>query len=679
MSDGTNSPGAVLNRAVSGLEISEARPSPAAPAGKYVPPQLRNRASAPSLAVDPIDPPRDAGRDPRDFRDTDRRDSFFAGSADRRSRSEYERAPEAPRSGYGSFGRRESWSGGAGDSPAGGGRMRSSGALSIREDDWSVPLPRDERLERELFGAPNTGINFGKYEDIKVEVSGNEPPPPIADFTAVQLGEITRMNLDLCGYDKPTPVQKHAVPIIISGRDLMACAQTGSGKTAAFLVPMLNKLNQDGPSKMPPSTPHSRYQKHYPLALILAPTRELASQIYEESRKFSYRSHIRPCVVYGGADFGEQSRAMQRGCQLLVATPGRLVDMMERGRIGLECVRFLVLDEADRMLDMGFEPQIRRIVEGDGHGSGMPPVGVRQTMMFSATFPREIQRLAREFLAEYVYLAVGRVGSASDNITQSFELLEEHDKRSCMLDLLEKSPPTQESLTLIFVETKKGADMLEEFLYRERFHVTSIHGDRTQYEREEALNLFRTGRTPLLVATAVAARGLDIPNVRHVINYDLPNDIEDYVHRIGRTGRVGNTGRATSFFTDKNRNLIRDMIELLVEAKQEVPSWMKADRTSFGGGGGGGRGRGRGSNRDYRHESGGFGGGRHGGGGGGGFDRHEVGGGSAAGRHDPLPSRDGGRFDSAPPRSAPSAPAPSGGSGGGSGGGSAGSSWWDKD
>jgi ATP-dependent RNA helicase DDX3X len=192
-----------------------------------------------------------------------------------------------------------------------------------------------------------------------------------------------------------------------------------------------------------------------------------------------------------------------------------------------------------------------------------------------------------------------------------FEYLEEHDKRSCLLDLMDMNPPDRDTLTLIFVETKRGADMLEEFLYHEGCPVSSIHGDRTQSEREHALSLFRSGRTPVLVATAVAARGLDIPNVKHVINYDLPNDIDEYVHRIGRTGRVGNVGRATSFYTDKNRNLSRDLLDLLTEGKQEVPAWLRAERPSYGGGG-----RSRGGNRDYR-SGGGFGG--RGGGGGGEF------------------------------------------------------------
>ncbi len=193
--------------------------------------------------------------------------------------------------------------------------------------------------------------------------------------------------------------------------------------------------------------------------------------------------------MYGGSDIGEQMRTLERGCHLLVATPGRLVDMMERGRIGLENVRFLVLDEADRMLDMGFEPQIRRIVEEDV----MPKLGERQTLMFSATFPKEIQMLARDFLNDYIFLAVGRVGAASDNITQQFELLDEHDKRSCLLDLLDRNESGPDSLTLVFVETKRGADMLEDFLYHESFPATSIHGDRSQREREDALSSFRSG------------------------------------------------------------------------------------------------------------------------------------------------------------------------------------------
>ncbi|XP_026073653.1 putative ATP-dependent RNA helicase an3 isoform X18 [Carassius auratus] len=445
------------------------------------------------------------------------------------------------------------------------------------EEDWSKPLPPNERLEQELFAASNTGINFEKYDDIPVEATGSNSPGRIESFHDVDMGEIIMGNITLSRYTRPTPVQKYAIPIVKAKRDLMACAQTGSGKTAAFLLPVLSQIYNDGPGEALQATKASTQQengkyvrrKQFPISLVLAPTRELALQIYDEARKFSYRSRVRPCVVYGGADIGQQIRDLERGCHLLVATPGRLVDMMERGKIGLDYCKYLVLDEADRMLDMGFEPQIRRIVEQDT----MPPKGSRQTMMFSATFPKEIQILARDFLEEYIFLAVGRVGSTSENITQKVVWVEENDKRSFLLDLLNATG--KDSLTLVFVETKKGADALEDFLYREGYACTSIHGDRSQRDREEALHQFRSGRCPIMVATAVAARGLDISNVKHVINFDLPSDIEEYVHRIGRTGRVGNLGLATSFYNDKNSNITKDLLDILVEAKQEVPSWLE--------------------------------------------------------------------------------------------------------
>ncbi|KAK5993409.1 ATP-dependent RNA helicase DED1 [Cladobotryum mycophilum] len=414
----------------------------------------------------------------------------------------------------------------------------------------------------------------------------------------------------------------------MGGRDLMACAQTGSGKTGGFLFPILSQAFIHGPSAVPAGAAgqFGRQRKAYPTSLILAPTRELVSQIYDESRKFAYRSWVRPCVVYGGADIGSQLRQIERGCDLLVATPGRLVDLIERGRISLCNIKYLVLDEADRMLDMGFEPQIRRIVEGED----MPSVAERQTLMFSATFPRDIQMLARDFLKDYVFLSVGRVGSTSENITQKVEFVEDVDKRSVLLDILHTHAG---GLTLIFVETKRMADSLSDFLINQNFPATSIHGDRTQRERERALEFFRNGRCPILVATAVAARGLDIPNVTHVINYDLPTDVDDYVHRIGRTGRAGNTGIATAFFNRGNRGIVRELIDLLKEANQEIPPFLEAiaRESSFGGSGGGRGGRTRGggrgnSNRDFRKFGGGGGGGGFGGGGGG-FGGSQQGGG----------------------------------------------------
>nr|ACT35658.1 PL10-like protein [Haliotis asinina] len=485
-----------------------------------------------------------------------------------------------------------------------------NGNQDIRNEDWSIPLPKNERLEQELFGSSSTGINFEKYDDIPVDASGENLPRAADSFEDCELGEIIRNNIALSKYTKPTPVQKYSIPIVLGRRDLMACAQTGSGKTAAFLVPILNQIYDKGPGQVPQQQrQYGKRTKQYPIALVLAPTRELASQIYDEARKFAYRSRVRPCVVYGGADIGAQMRDLDRGCHMLVATPGRLVDMVERGKIGLEYCKFLVLDEADRMLDMGFEPQIRLIVEKNG----MPVSGERQTLMFSATFPKEIQILARDFLENYVFLAVGRVGSTSENITQKVVWVEENEKRSFLLDLINASgmfSSGPESLTLTFLETKKGADALEEFLQKEGYPATSIHGDRSQREREDALKVFRSGDRPILVATAVAARGLDIPNVRHVINFDLPSDIEEYVHRIGRTGRVGNLGLATSFFNEKNKNIIRDLLDLLVEANQEVPTWLESmahEARSSGGtsrrGGGRRYGSGGFGARDYRQQN----------------------------------------------------------------------------
>ncbi|XP_057826004.2 DEAD-box ATP-dependent RNA helicase 52B [Cryptomeria japonica] len=455
-----------------------------------------------------------------------------------------------------------------------------------------------------LFDQENTGINFEAYEDIPVETSGENVPPPVGTFAEIDLGEALNLNIKRCNYVKPTPVQRYAIPISLAGRDLMACAQTGSGKTAAFCFPIISAIMR---SNVPPRPRAGR--SSFPLALILSPTRELSMQIYEEARKFAYQSGIKVVVVYGGAPINQQLRELERGVDILVATPGRLSDLLERGRVSLSMVKHLALDEADRMLDMGFEPQIRKIVET----MDMPPVGKRQTLLFSATFPREIQRLASDFLSNYIFLAVGRVGSSTDLIVQRVEFVLGEEKRSHLMDLLHGQRASgahgKHALTLVFVETKKGADSLEYWLCSNGFPATTIHGDRSQQEREQALRSFKSGTTPILVATDVAARGLDIPHVAHVVNFDLPNDIDDYVHRIGRTGRAGNSGLATAFFNESNMSLARPLAELMQESNQDVPTWLHkyaaSSRSSFGSGG---RGRRSGGNRfgsrDYRRDGG---------------------------------------------------------------------------
>ncbi|KAG0284365.1 DEAD-box ATP-dependent RNA helicase [Linnemannia gamsii] len=639
------------------MNVNDARRDPRPTTGRsaYVPPHLRNQAPPPAAAAaasrggnnDNVgwDAPIRSGTN-------NRQSSGGWGGA---SESGYNRGWGNDHSGSrhsgggngggGGWNERASYSGQGGRRNDGGssGYPRLDRDVGTFKNGVQVPAARNPRLERELYGTEDkdrtsTGINFEKYDDIPVEASGTKVPEPVLSFTSPPLDPLLLENIELAKYTQPTPVQKYSIPIVSDDRDLMACAQTGSGKTGGFLFPILSELFKRGPSAIPDNSNSgmSRGRKAYPSTLILAPTRELASQIWEESRKFSYRSWVRSCVVYGGADIGQQLRQIDRGCDMLTATPGRLVDLIERGRVSLANVQYLVLDEADRMLDMGFEPQIRRLVEKED----MPGVNERHTLMFSATFPRDIQHLARDFLRDYIFLSVGRVGSTSENITQKIEYVEDIDKRSVLLDILHSQPKGDIGLTLIFVETKRMADNLSDFLLGQNFPATSIHGDRTQNERERALDMFRSGRCPIMVATAVAARGLDIPNVTHVVSYDLPTDIDDYVHRIGRTGRAGNTGIATAFLNRGNKGVVRDLLDLLKEANQEIPGWLEtlAREGSYGGGGSGrGRGRGRGGHqaggRDIRKSSnnswgnsgssyggGGYGGGAGGyGGGGGGY------------------------------------------------------------
>jgi ATP-dependent RNA helicase DDX3X len=300
------------------------------------------------------------------------------------------------------------------------------------------------------------------YDDIPVEASGEDCPPPIEQFGEIALHPSLMANIQQARFTKPTPVQRHSLPVGIARRDLMACAQTGSGKTGAFLFPTLHQMLHALDAQPDPGVSQGRAE---PRALILAPTRELANQIMTETRKFAQRTPIHAYVVYGGADIRQQMNQLDRGCHLLVATPGRLCDLVERGKVSLHRVHHLILDEADRMLDMGFEPQIRRVVEREG----MPPAGQRQTLMFSATFPKEIQRLASEFMTRYIFVAVGRVGSTTALITQTVVWAEEQDKRRVLLEQLAACT----GRTIIFVETKRAAEQLEERLALD--HLQSHH------------------------------------------------------------------------------------------------------------------------------------------------------------------------------------------------------------
>jgi len=497
------------------------------------------------------------------------RENYRNGGRDqRRNGDRYRRGGYENRN---SGGYRESNHNGGGYGDRGGGYRRSGGNRrgGVRGRFNSTPRDaqtvEDPEYELELFGKTKeqpTGIQFDRYDKIPVEVSGSDIPPAIKSFAESGLHERLCKNIALSGYSKPTPVQKHSIPLAGKYRDLMSCAQTGSGKTAAFLLPMINILLTREQIRIPDDFPR---RMAYPRALVLSPTRELAQQIHRECRKFLYCTGLRAVCVYGGAESRGQYRDLEQGVAVLVATPGRLVDFLNRNKISLYVCKFTVLDEADRMLDLGFEPQIREILEG----FDMP--NERQTMMFSATFPVEIQKLAQSYLTDYVFLAVGRVGSTAESITQELVRANGRDqKMDELMDLL----PRCDGLTLVFVATRRDAENIEYFLRQESVNAESIHGNRNQQERERALKAFRDGVSPILIATDVAARGLDVPNVKWVINYDLPNTIDSYVHRIGRTGRCGNTGTAISLVGNReNKNVLRELLNILQEAKQNVPGW----------------------------------------------------------------------------------------------------------
>nr|BAB12337.1 Cvh [Gallus gallus] len=419
-----------------------------------------------------------------------------------------------------------------------------------------VPPPPPED-EQSIFACYQSGINFDKYDECAVEMSGLDPPAPLLAFEEANFAQTLRKNISKTGYSKLTPVQKHSIPVIQAGRDLMSCAQTGSGKTAAFLLPIVDRMMKDGVTASFP-------KQQDPQCIIVAPTRELINQIFLEARKFVYGTCIRPVVIYGGTQTGHSIRQIMQGCNILCATPGRLLDIIEKGKISLVEVKYLVLDEADRMLDMGFGLDMKKLISYPE----MPSKDRRQTLMFSATFPEEVQRLAGEFLkTDYIFLVIGNTCGACSDVQQNILQVPRLSKRDKLIEILQS---TGGERTMVFVDTKKKADYLAAFLCQENLPSTSIHGDREQREREIALRDFRSGKCQILVATSVASRGLDIENVQHVINFDLPNTIEDYVHRIGRTGRCGNTGKAVSFFDDQSDgHLVQSLLKVLSRTQQE--------------------------------------------------------------------------------------------------------------
>ncbi len=371
------------------------------------------------------------------------------------------------------------------------------------------------------------------------------------------------------GYDTPTPIQAKAIPPVLDGKDVLGCAQTGTGKTAAFALPILHLLHtRDARSGRQPKSPFKpvrnargttpRSQRgsrgapaRRPRVLVLSPTRELAAQIDESFATYGKNTQLRQTVIFGGVNQFRQVKALQRGVDILVATPGRLEDLMEQGHIELSSVEILVLDEADRMLDMGFIEPIRRIT------STIPDQ--RQTLLFSATMPPAIMHLADSLLTDPVKVSVTPAGSTTERIEQSVYMVPHRQKRALLEHLLEERSIQR---ALVFTRTKHGASKLSERLNRAGVTSDAIHGNRSQGQRTRALEAFRSGASRVLVATDVAARGIDVDEITHVFNFDLPNEPEVYVHRIGRTGRAGATGKAISFCDREERGHLRSIERL---------------------------------------------------------------------------------------------------------------------
>ncbi|XP_065212087.1 uncharacterized protein LOC135839805 isoform X2 [Planococcus citri] len=436
---------------------------------------------------------------------------------------------------------------------------RNSGknGSSLRAPKWD--LSKLSSFQKNFYN-PHPNVLSRSDEEIdsyrnekEITLKGDNIPKPIRSFTEAGLPDFILKELTKFGFTDPTSIQAQGWPIALSGMDLVGIASTGSGKTLSYTVPALIHISQQP----------ELYRGDGPIALILAPTRELAQQIQQVASDFGKAMGIRNTCLFGGAPKFNQIRDLESGVHIVIATPGRLIDFLESGKLSLKRITFLVLDEADRMLDMGFEPQIRKIIDQ------IRPD--RQLLMWSATWPKEVQRLAEEYLHNYIQINVGSLAlSANHNIQQNVELCQEYDKEKRLMNLMDEIMSQTDNKTIIFMETKKKVDDITMKLKNQGWPAIGIHGDKSQQERDSVLHHFRSGRSPVLVATDVAARGLDVEDVKFVINFDYPNSSEDYVHRIGRTGRSRQTGTAYTFFTRSNAKQASDLILVLTEANQPI-------------------------------------------------------------------------------------------------------------
>jgi ATP-dependent RNA helicase DDX23/PRP28 len=418
-------------------------------------------------------------------------------------------------------------------------------------------------------------------EDYEIQTKGNMRHPatgkrilPFRFWPESGLPENIQNAVRKAKYDKPTGVQMQCIPLGLACKDVVGIAKTGSGKTCAFVLPMLVYI-----LKQPPITRETAGDG--PLALIMAPTRELVQQIEEETRKFAAELSIRVYSVVGGLSIEEQSFIQSQGVEVMVATPGRLNDALDRRYMVLNQCNYVVLDEADRMIDMGFEPQVKAILEAMPLSNLKPEnedalidldeQRYRQTYMFSATFPPAIEKIARTYLRNPAYVYIGDQSSSKENITQHVVLLKDNQKKERLLQLLTEGPPPP---IIIFCNGKKGCDVLAKSLEKQGFPAATIHSGKDQATREQAIEGIKKGDVDILVATDIAGRGIDVQGVEHVINYDMPKDIESYTHRIGRTGRAGRKGVATTFITGEgveNNGVLFDLRTMLASCKQAVP------------------------------------------------------------------------------------------------------------
>ncbi len=375
----------------------------------------------------------------------------------------------------------------------------------------------------------------------------------LQNFSSLDLANPIFKAIQREGYETPTPIQAQAIPPIMAGEDVLGCAQTGTGKTAAFALPLLHRLFVSKPDK-------KRRGPVLPRALILSPTRELATQIADSFGTYGQNTGLRYTTVFGGVSQSKQVRHLKSGVDILVATPGRLIDLMEQGHINLNAIEMFVLDEADRMLDMGFIHPIRRIA------SEIPEK--RQTLLFSATMPKNISNLADSLLTDPVKISVNPVASTAPLIEQSLYMIPASAKPAMLLRLLEDKSVER---ALVFTRTKYGADKLTKVLNRGNVSAAAIHGNKSQNNRQRALDAFKYGRARVLVATDVAARGIDVDGVTHVFNFNIPNEPESYVHRIGRTGRAGAAGQAIAFCDRDERGYLKAIERLTDSPLKELP------------------------------------------------------------------------------------------------------------